>query len=382
MKSLHAIKQRLAQYQSASLQRQRFEIDASQNEWVNFASNDYLGLSAHPLVKQAICDATLQYGAGSRASPLVTGFSSIVKQTETAFAQYFGYSRALMFVSGYQANLGVLSALADKHSLLFHDKHNHASLIDGVKLSDAKHHRYAHNDLQHLSQLLAKHDADCRIICSDSVFSMQGDVADLAALSSIAKQAQAMSVIDEAHAVGVIGEGGRGAIAAAGLNANDIDVMVLPLGKTFGVSGAMVLASDEVIEAITQFARSYIYSTGVSPIIAAAAKQSLQVFAQESWRVEKLKELLMFCQHKVDSWQLPLVINQSAIINWKIGCEQRAMQYQQLLMQHGFYAHAMRYPSVAKGDAMIRIVITADHDQLQIENLLKAIKTINETSTQ
>ncbi|MEZ7984872.1 MAG: 8-amino-7-oxononanoate synthase, partial [Pseudomonadales bacterium] len=282
----------LASRQQEKLYRQRFTLDTAQgplvqlkgHEYLNFSSNDYLGLANHPSVISAFQSSAEQYGVGAGASHLVVGHQQPHEQLEVALAAFTGRDRALLFSSGYMANLGVLKALLAKDDVIIQDKLNHASLIDGGLASGAQLLRYRHNDLDHLEQLLTKSaiaDRGARkILAVDGVFSMDGDIAPLDTLADICNKHDVALMVDDAHGFGVLGEQGAGCSEHFGLDQQRLPIIMGTLGKAFGVSGAFVAGSHEMIETLIQFSRTYIYTTALPPACASAALQSLSIIKE------------------------------------------------------------------------------------------------------
>lgn len=295
-----AIQNRLNHYHSENLLRKRFIIESqSANQIViqnknltNFCSNDYLGMADHPRVKKAFHEALAQYGVGSTASALVSGYLKIHRTLEEKFAETLNRERAILFNSGYQANLGVITTFANRNSTIIADKLCHASLIDGIILSRAKHFRYRHNDLDHAQQLLNKRNERGSLIITESVNSMEGDICDAKALAKIARDHSAMLLMDDAHGIGVIGKRGKGICDYHNLNQDDIDGLITPFGKALGGMGAVVTGKKDFIEALAQFARTYIYTTALPPAICYSTLESLHIFNDEPWRIAKLHQLI------------------------------------------------------------------------------------------
>lgn len=257
---------------------------------INFCSNDYLGLANHPDVINAFKVATDNYGVGSGSAHLICGHSSAHHALEEELAAFTGRDRALLFSTGYMANMGAISALVGRGDTVFEDRLNHASLLDGGLLSGAKFKRYAHAHAHadHLDNLLAKADGN-KLIVTDGVFSMDGDTAPLQALSDVAKKHSAWLMVDDAHGLGVLGDNGGGILEQSGLKQDDVQVLVGTLGKAFGTFGAFVAGSEELIETLIQKARPYIYTTALPAAIAEATRTSLKIIQTENWRREKLR---------------------------------------------------------------------------------------------
>ena len=260
--------------------------------YLSFCSNDYLGLANHPLVVKALQDGAARYGAGSGASHLISGHSAAHHALEEDLAEFTQRPRALLFSTGYMANLGVIGALAGARDTVYEDRLNHASLIDAAVLSRAKLRRYPHGDINVLRNDLVRTDT-FTLIASDGVFSMDGDLAPVAALAEQACAHNATLMIDDAHGLGVLGKTGGGTLEHLGLNVDDVPILMGTLGKAFGTFGAFVAGSEELVETLIQQARSYIYTTALPPAIAEATRMSLKLAQSESWRREHLLSLVV-----------------------------------------------------------------------------------------
>lgn len=381
------LQQQLEQSEQQSLRRVRRVLNSPQqvhirlngNDCINFCSNDYLGLAGHPQLIEAAQHAFAQSGFGSGASHLVCGHHELHEQLEQTAAKALGRERALLFSTGFAANTAVLSTLLSPQDAIFHDKLNHASLIDGAKLSGARSYRFAHNDMQHLQQRLQtaeKTPARFKMLAVDGVFSMDGDIAPLLELSGIAKQSDSILMVDDAHGLGVLGENGLGSCEHFGLNQNDVPIVMATLGKALGSYGAVVAGPEVLIETLIQRARPYIYSTAMPPAIAAASTQAFNLLQAESFRREHLLALIKNFKTMVASAGLSLLPSDTAIQPLLIGSEQQALEWQAALKEQGFYVSAIRTPTVAKGQARLRITLTANHSQNDIEQLVAALKTL------
>ena len=345
---------------------------------VAFASNDYLGLANDDALKQGAIDAIQQWGVGAGASQLVSGRLEIFAQLEKACADFAQREAAVFFPAGFLANLGVLTALADRHDVIFADRVNHASLIDGALLSRAKHVRYRHKDTEDLARKLASTPVAAggsRLIVTDSIFSMDGDEAPLQTLLELAVQYDAWLVVDDAHGLGVLGPEGRGSIADAGLPPHPNLVMIGTLGKAAGVSGAFVAGSSNLIEWLIQRARSYIYTTGPSPMIAGALLASLQRIRQGDDLRQRLHNNIRNFRDKVAALNLPyeLLPSRTGIQALVIGDNAATLALSERLLAQGYWVPAIRPPTVPAGAARLRISLSAAHSPLHIEGLIKAI---------
>jgi len=341
---------------------------------INFSSNDYLGLANHDALKQASAEACLNFGAGSGASHLVCGHLRPHHKLEEAIADFVGAQRALLFSNGYMANLSVTSAFLSKGDLLLQDKLNHASLIDGAKLSGAKFKRYAHCNLSHADMLIRKADFNYCMIASDSVFSMDGDIAPLNEINALATQYEALLLVDDAHGFGVLGDSGRGALNAAELSPSDNVLMMGTLGKALGCYGAFIAGDEVYIEHLIQSARPYIYTTALPPAVAASALAALNLIAKygKELRGRLFSNIEYFKQGAFDL-NLAMLPSSTAIQPILIGDAAEATRVSQALFNDGFNVVAIRPPTVASGTARLRIALSADHSNAQIDQLLESL---------
>ncbi|MDZ7803684.1 MAG: 8-amino-7-oxononanoate synthase [Thiohalophilus sp.] len=345
-------------------------------EYLNFCSNDYLGLANHPEVKQAFKRGVDEFGVGSGAAHLVSGHARPHHQLEEELAGFVGRPRALLFSTGYMANLGVASALLGRKDAMFEDRINHASLIDAAQLSGARLQRYRHADSEHLQQLLGNSHATTRLIATDGVFSMDGDLAPLPALAQLARQHAAWLMVDDAHGLGVIGVSGRGSLEQYDLGINEVPILVGTLGKGFGTFGAFVAGEEALIETLIQQARSYIYTTALPPAVAEATRTSLQLVQTQGWRREKLQQLID--QFRAGAAQLGLQLGASTtpIQPWIVGETERAVALSETLKQQGILISAIRPPTVPQGTARLRITFSAAHEPADVTQLLDSIETV------
>ena len=339
---------------------------------VNFCSNDYLGLANHPDVVSAFKTAADQYGVGSGSAHLICGHSAAHHALEEELAAFTGRDRALLFSTGYMANLGVISALLGRCDAVFEDRLNHASLLDGGLLSGAKFKRYAHADVGHLTVHLKKASGN-KLIVTDGVFSMDGDFAPLPALSAAAKAHDAWLMVDDAHGLGVIGERGGGLLDYYGLKQDDVPVLMGTLGKGLGTFGAFVAGSDVLIETLIQKARTYIYTTAMPAAVAEATRASLKIVIAEDWRRDKLNKLADRFKMGARHLGLQLMASASPIQPILIGDSQRAVDISNALLQSGFLVSAIRPPTVPQGGARLRVTLSALHDEPQVDRLLDAL---------
>ena len=364
------LKTRLAQQKQNNLYRYR---QANDNNHVDFSSNDYLGLASEPKVIKAFASAIEQYGVGARASQLVTGHHLSHQALEEELADFLQYPRVLLFSTGYMANLAVLTTLLEAQDQVLLDKLCHASLIDGALFSKAKLQRYLHLDCDDLNKRLSQHPNARQLIVTDSIFSMDGDIAPLADLAKIAKEHHAWLMADDAHAIGVLGKQGRGSIEYHNLTYQDVPILVGTFGKSFGCFGAFVAASDRVIETMIQFARPYIYTTAPPPAVAEACRASLKIIREEPWRREYLNELIRYFRKCVKQLGLKVCDSITAIQPVLMGDTKKAMRLSRKLKEQGFMVTAMRPPTVPKGTDRLRVTLTVNHTKAQIDKLLEII---------
>ena len=358
---------------SASPQGIKLDIDGK--AVVNFCSNDYLGLANHPDVVNAFKAAVDQYGVGSGSAHLICGHSAAHHALEEELAEFTGRDRALLFSTGYMANLGVISALVGRGDAVFEDRLNHASLLDGGLLSGARFKRYAHGDLGNLEDKLAQASGN-KLIVSDGVFSMDGDVAPLDKLALAAKNHQAWLMVDDAHGLGVIGAQGGGVLEHYGLTQQDVPVLMGTLGKGIGTFGAFVAGSEDLIETLIQKARTYIYTTALPASVAEATRASLKIVSAESWRRDKLINLTERFRLGAAQLGLTLMDSSSAIQPVLIGDSQKAVDISNTLMEAGFLVSAIRPPTVMQGSARLRVTFSALHEPLHVDQLLDALQQI------
>ncbi|MES1949995.1 8-amino-7-oxononanoate synthase [Salinisphaera sp. S4-8] len=343
---------------------------------VNFCSNDYLGLAAEPALAQRMARAGETLGTGSAASQLVTGHNAEHAALEAELADWVGRERALVFSTGYAANVGVLSALMTRGDDIVADALNHASLIDGARLSGAHKHVYAHADAADAARKLDDCCAGNRLLVTDSVFSMDGDTAPLAALADHADSHGAWLTVDDAHGLGVFGREGAGRVAEAGLNSQRVPLLLATLGKSVGAAGAFVAGDEVVIEAILQSARSLIFSTAPPPALAAAARQGVAMARAGDDRRVHLMALIARFRAGARALGLPVNDSDSPIQPLILGDEARALAVSDALLARGFLVGAIRPPTVAPGSSRLRITLTAGHGESQVDALLDALADV------
>lgn len=379
MKNLAAELQRL---QDESLYRRRRVIDGPQGvhlsvdgrQLLSFCSNDYLGLANHPDVNKAFQQGIQRWGCGSGASHLVNGHSSAHHALEEELAAFTNRPRALLFSTGYMANMGTIAALLGRNDTIFHDRLNHASLLDGGQLAQAHLQRYVHNDTHALEKKLTACHKGEKLVVSDGVFSMDGDLADLPSLAQTTRKHNAWLMIDDAHGLGVLGKNGGGCCEHFGLNVDDVPILVGTLGKAFGSFGAFVAGDDDLIEYLIQKARPYIYTTALPPAVAEASRTSLKLLQKEGWRRDKLTQLIQRFRAGAKQLGLELMDSVTPIQPLLIGDNQHAMQISQSLLEAGILISAIRPPTVPQGTARLRITFSAAHSEEDIDRLLSTLE--------
>jgi 8-amino-7-oxononanoate synthase len=341
---------------------------------LGFSSNDYLGLANHPDVIRAFKTAADDYGVGSGASHLITGHSYHHHALEEELAAFCNRPRALLFSTGYMANLGVISALAGRGDGVFEDRLNHASLLDGGLLSGARFQRYGHNDSQSLQIFLGKQRLRRKLVVTDGVFSMDGDIADLPGLSRVCQQQGAWLMVDDAHGFGVLGQNGGGVAELFGLDDKQLPILMGTLGKGFGTFGAFVAGSENLVESLIQFSRTYIYTTALPPAVAAATRTSLALLQKENWRRDRLASLIRRFRQGAEQLGLQLLPSTTPIQPVVIGDDGEVQRVGAALFEQGFHVGAIRYPTVPKGSARLRITLSAAHSEQDVDQLLAALE--------
>jgi 8-amino-7-oxononanoate synthase len=354
-----------------SSQGPRIVVDG--REYLAFCSNDYLGLAGHPRVVQAATEAALRHGIGSGASHLLGGHSVVHERLEEKLAAFVGMPRALLFTSGYQANIGAITALAGAEDAIFSDTLNHASLIDGVRLSRAQIVRYPHCDPDFLGRALAQTRARTRLVVTDGVFSMDGDLAPLPEMLELCERHDAWLLVDDAHGFGVLGRDGRGSLSHFGLCSARI-VYVGTLGKAVGVAGAFVAGSAEVVETVLQRARTYIYTTAGPALLAAAVEASLDLIQEEGWRRDRLRQLIQSLKQELREANVRLSPSDTPIQPLIIGGNSEALGVSETLRERGILVPAIRPPTVPEGTARLRISLSAAHAGEDVFRLSAALR--------
>ena len=356
---------------------QGVDIQVDGKRFLGFCSNDYLGLASHPDIGEAAIKSIEAYGFGSGASHLVIGHHLEHELLEQELAGFTGRDRAMVFSSGYMANMALVSSLAKKSDLVLQDKLNHASLLDGGLLSGARFQRFLHNDMTSLEGYLSKFSHDPKIdktlVVTDGVFSMDGDTAKLSEMANISRHHDALLMVDDAHGLGVLGEQGQGTIAAQGLSQEDVPVLMGTFGKAFGTSGAFVAGSEQLIEFLTQVARPYIYTTAMPPSIAAATRKSLELIKGADSSRKHLQALITYFRAKVSALGYSLMPSETPIQPVVIGSSFETMALAEFLKNKGILVGAIRPPTVPDKTARLRITLSAAHSFAQIDRLLEAL---------
>jgi 8-amino-7-oxononanoate synthase len=378
----------LAQLQLQQLRRQRRIVDSQPGfmsaahvsvdgrELVNFCSNDYLGLAHDARLGAAMAEAARRWGAGAGAAHLLTGHTREHHELELELAAFTGRESALLFSTGYMANVGVIQALCGRADVVVQDRLNHASLLDGARLSDAKLQRYKHSDVADAQALLNAAGEHATLLATDGVFSMDGDIAPLAELAGLAGQHNAWFMVDDAHGLGVIGARGRGALELAGLDAQQVPLLVGTLGKALGSFGAFVAGPADLIELVMQRARSYIFTTALPAPVAAATREALRIIDTDSGPRERVQSLTQRFRRGAAQLDLPLTASITPIQPLVLGDTGRCLAASQALMERGYWVAAIRSPTVPVGTERLRINLSATHEERDVDGLLDALHDV------
>ena len=377
----------LRRIEAQGLTRQRRVLESPQGarvvvdgrEFLAFCSNDYLGLAGDPRLAAAAREGAERYGVGAGASHLILGHTTAHHALEAALAQFVRLPRALLFSTGYMSNLGIVTTLAGREDAVFADKLNHASLNDAVLLSRAAFKRYAHGDLAALEKLLAASRARRKLVVTDAVFSMDGDIAPVPELLRLCERYDAWLVLDDAHGFGVLGATGAGVLQHYGVTSERI-VYMATLGKAAGVSGAFVAGEPALIEILVQRARPYVYTTAMPPLLAHALLTSLGIIAAETWRRELLAQLIARLKREVGGLRWRLAPSDTAIQPLMIGANDEAVRVSEQLARRGLLVPAIRPPTVPPGSARLRISLSAAHREQDIARLAGALLEIENES--
>lgn len=373
-----------AERERANLLRRVRTVDRAEGPWLeiggkrllSFCSNDYLGLAQHPDLITALRRAAAECGVGSTSAHLISGHRTEHAELEEALAAWTGRERALLFSTGYMANLGVMQALLARGDICVQDKLNHACLIDGATLAGADLKRYPHADVDAAARQLDTAATAGALLATDGVFSMDGDIAPLRALAGLCAKKKSTLMVDDAHGVGVLGKSGAGSVEAAGLSQYDIPVLMATLGKALGCAGAFVAGPASLIEGLTQFARPYIYTTAMPPALAAASLVAVQLAQSGHGRREKLAALITRFRQGASELGLALSSSTTAIQPLLLGDAKAATDAASMLEWRGFLVSAIRPPTVPAGSARLRITLSAAHEEAHVDRLLEALATL------
>jgi 8-amino-7-oxononanoate synthase len=380
-----ALQEELSQRAAAGLKRTRRLVDSPQGPRINvdgrellsFCSNDYMGLANNPRIIEALADGARIIGAGSGASHLITGHHRLHDELEQALADFVGRPAALFFSTGYMANIAAICSLVGRKDAVFADKLNHASLNDGMVLSRAEMYRYTHNDVQELEKLLKASQASRKLVVTDAVFSMDGDIAPLKQILALCEQYDAWLLVDDAHGFGVLGESGSGILSHLGLDSPRI-IYMGTLGKAAGVSGAFIAGEKVLIEYLIQNARTYIYTTAMPAALASALLESLKIIGQADDKRQHLDTLISTFKTEIRLRKWKLAESPSAIQPVIVGSNETVVRLSEYLLERGMLVPAIRPPTVPKGSARLRISFSAAHQQSDVMQLVNALHQAEE----
>lgn len=352
------------------------EIVIDGKKYINFSSNDYLGLAAHPAIQESLCEGVRRYGVGAGASHYICGHFESHEALCASLADFCQRQRVVLFSSGYMANLGVIGALLKKGGGIYLDALNHVSLLDAARLCRGDSYRFKHNNSNDLEHLLKTHRHDKQLVAVDGVFSMDGDIAPLQALAQISKQYKASLMIDDAHGFGVLGTHGRGSLEHCGIGSAEVPLLMATMGKAMGVFGAFVAGDGVWIDAVEQFARTAIYTTALPPALAHAAVTALEIVRRESDRRERLQTLIYNFRSEAQDMGLNLMNSMTPIQPIIIGDASEVLALSVALREHGIWLAAIRPPTVPEGTARLRLSFSATHSDNDLEKLLIALKKV------
>lgn len=373
----------MADRREQGLYRERRIVESAQGrelivdgrKLINFCGNDYLGLANDPRINEAFQQGVDQWGSGSGASHLICGHSRAHHELEEALAHFVQRPRALLFSSGYAANMGTINALLSSPDHVFQDRLNHASLLDGGWISRAQFHWFEHSDMTDLDQQLASSGTGKRLLVTDGTFSMDGDACRLDDLTGVAKRHDAWIMVDDAHGLGVLGAGGGGTVDPQRYGTSDVQVLMGTLGKAIGTSGAFVAGDDDLIEYLVQRARNYIFSTAMPSAVAVATLASLKIVTQEGWRRDHLSQLISRFRSGAAELGFALSPSTSPIQPLLLGSAEAALEMSRSLEAAGFFISAIRPPTVPQGTSRLRITLTAAHSTDDVDRLLQALES-------
>lgn len=350
-------------------------INIGDEEYINFSSNDYLGLANNKKLKEQMIEAIQQYGLGAGSSQLLVGHSLAHSELETKLAEFLNREAALVFSTGYQANLAIASTLIDEDTVVLQDKLNHASLIDSALLSKGRLVRYKHSDIDHLKSLLEKHKSKKLILMTDGVFSMDGDYAPLLEIAALCKTYNAFLIVDDAHGIGVLGKTGAGLLEDLKLDAEDVPLLIGTFGKSFGASGAFISGSRLFVEMFIQKARTYIYTTALMPAIAATMTYAIDMIVNGDPLRKNINELIAVYKTGLNKNKLDQKLSTSHIQPYIVGSADKALQLSDSLKDKKILVSAVRPPTVPKDTSRLRISLTATHSKDQVEKLTASLAT-------
>jgi 8-amino-7-oxononanoate synthase len=339
----------------------------------NFCSNDYLGLANNRVIADAFKRGIDDYGTGSGASHLISGHTKAHCELEEQLAEFTGRPKALLFSSGYMANMGIIGALLGRSDVVLEDYLNHASLLDGGLLSRAKFQRYKHQDCNDLDAKLNASNGTRKLVVTDGVFSMDGDVAPVAYLAEVSQNNNAWLMVDDAHGFGILGKTGAGLVEELDLSVDQVPVLMGTLGKSFGTYGAFVAGSETLIETLVQYARSYIYTTAPPPAIAVATSASLELVKNDQWRRDKLNQRILQFRAGAEQIGLRLMHSNTPIQPVLMASDAQLLKTNKQLLDSGFMVGAIRPPTVPEGTGRLRITLSASHSEQQVDALLDAL---------
>jgi 8-amino-7-oxononanoate synthase len=376
------LQERLLAYEDQKLWRHRNVIHQRQEKYIvvnnkrclNFAANDYLGLSQHPQIIKAYQDAIQEFGVSTCSSTFIAGYSYFHQEFEQQFAKFLNCERAVYFCTGYMANIGVLTSLINQSDIIFSDRYNHISINDGIRLSKARFMRYNHNDSADLEKRLLKSHDKQKFVITESVFSMNGQIIDLPKFVEIAQINQAVLMIDDAHGIAVLGEKGAGVCDYYNVDPKNIDLLICPLSKGFGTIGAIVAGKEKYINALIQFAKTYMFTTAQNPAALAAGLSALKIVQEEKWRREKLETLINYFKLRATNMEFNFLPSQTPIQSLIIKDNERAVQIARSMQERGLLISAIRPPSVPKGTTRLRIILNSLLEIEDVENLLKNLQ--------
>ncbi len=383
---MNSLQEELAALKAAGLYRKRrishsapgADMVIDEHKVINFCSNDYLGLANSPEINYSFRNALQRWGNGSGAAHLISGHSSAHHALEEELAAFTGRERALLFSTGYMANQGIATALLGRGDAIFEDRLNHASLLDAGIVCGARFSRYQHADVNDLEQQLIKQQHKRqnarRLVMTDAVFSMDGDIAPLSKLATVCQQQAAWLMVDDAHGIGVLGERGQGSLALDNLSPQDVPILMGTLGKAFGTFGAFVAGDEALIEMLIQKARSYIYTTALPAAIAEATRTSLQIVQRENWRREYLQQLITQFQQFARQLGLPVLPSTTPIQAIHIGDSKTASAISETLLKKGVFVSAIRPPTVPADTARLRVTLSSMHSEKHLQILMQALE--------